>query len=327
MVQTVSTSVTIDLFRIDVVAKNEAFHMQLLQIASQCHGFNNPGSTTMSEIRWKRILNDLYLLECYRFILFQRPPNLYPVSTRTLYTPQSSSSPTSSTAKESDAILKRIKALLTPEGPTISFTDPSQSLSTLSALLVFSWHAMPLKSTSTSGEGVWKRSWFELGLHRWLKTSGGQIEDSTMLLFHLSSVVLHTHMAGIHGLVHSCLLNKPKHSIPESMKRWHDSDDRRIAVRQAKHLIDAAQRIVTSQTLRDPVTTSALNSQHESPHAAISVYLAVLVLWAAEVISEKTNSIIAIAALESGCNILSQSKIRITVVLLNMLRSLKEKTI
>jgi len=270
------------------------------------------------------------MLECYRVILFQRPPNLYPIPTSALHMPQDPVISSSPSSKETYNPLRNIKALMTPDGPSVPASSASQSLSNLSALLVFSWHAMPLKSTASAEESLWKRSWFELALHRWLKSSQGHIEDQTMLLFHLSSAVLHTNMANIHGLVHKFLLPKPRSSIPEALKLWHNSDDCKIAVLHASLLTQAAQRIAISPTSKSFKTPPSLGVQQppstagEGPHAALCVYLAVIILWAAEVTSENTDWANAKSILEKGCNILSQFTVRIAGVLMNVLRRLKE---
>ena len=273
-------------------------------------------------------MKDLHVLECYRSVLFQRPPNLYSISTSALHGPKYSNNSSIPNNRENHAFLKTIKALMTPDGPSIKTTDSSQSLHTLSALLVISWHSMPTNSTTSSEEGLWKRSYFELALNRWLKTYGKTIEDSTMLLFHLSSVVLHTNMANIHGLVHNFLQPNPNVSIPEVVNQWRNSDHCKIAVLHANLLTQAAHKITASQRSRSYTASNSAGGQTppptlaEGPHAAICVYLAILVLWATEIASEDTNWEMARSMLEKGCNILSQFKIRIATVLMNTLRRL-----
>jgi hypothetical protein len=189
---------------------------------------------------------------------------------------------------------------------------------------------MPIKTASTYDEGLWKRAYFELALNRWLKTHEGQIDDSTMLLFHMSAIVLHTNMANIHGLVRNFLKPIPSRSVPEAVKQWRDSYHCKIAVLHTTLLTRAAQRIAVSQRSKGFAASASTGNQGpssrlgEGPHAAICVYLAILVLWAAEVAREHPNWAVAKAALEKGCNILSQFKIRIATVLMNTLRRLGE---
>lgn len=213
-----------------------------------------------------------------------------------------------------------IKALMTPDGPIITCSESSQSLYTLSALSTFSWHAMPIQSTFIANGSLWTSSSFELALNRWLNTFGSHIEDSSMLLFHLSSILLHTNMANIHGIVHNYLHGKPHTSIPEVIKQWSDSDHCKIAVLHANETNQVAQRIVISQR-----TKRFTQSSVESPHEAICVYLAVLVLWAAEITSDPVDGVAAKATLEKGSEILSQFNIRIATVLINVLISLERK--
>ena len=276
-------------------------------------------------------MTDVNMIECYRVVLFQRPPNRYPISINELDVQQSSKPLFLSQSTESHSLLKTIRALMTPDSPTMAFKDSLQSLNTLSVLMVLSWHSMPSKTASTSEEGLWSRPFFVLALNRWLKTHDGDIDDSTMILFHLSSIVLHTSMVDIHSLVHSFLQNNSTTVVPGAISQWHDSDYGKIAALHAGLLIHAAQRIAV---LHRPkiITTFAFTKQNsppsilgEGPHTAICVYLAVLILWATEVASEHINWAVARAAIERGCNILSQFKVRIAGVLLNTLRLLEEK--
>jgi hypothetical protein len=224
-----------------------------------------------------------------------------------------------------------IKALMTPDGPIIACSGSSQSLYTLSALSTFSWHAMPIQSASIENEGLWTRSSFELALNRWLNTFEGRIEDSSMLLFHLSSILLHTNMANIHGIVHNHLHGKPFTSIPEAMKQWLYSDHCKVAVLHANEIHQVAQRIVISQRTKRFMKSPSAGARDfpstadEGPHEAICLYLAVLVLWATEIISDPIDGVAAKGILEKGCNILSQFSIRIATVLINVLRSLEQK--
>jgi hypothetical protein len=190
---------------------------------------------------------------------------------------------------------------------------------------------MPIQSTSIAKESLCTRTSFELALNRWLNTFEGHIEDSSMILFHLSSILLHTNMANIHGFVHNHLHGKPSTSVPEAMKQWLNSDHCKVAVLHANEINQVAQRIVISQRTKQftqssfPGAPNFLLMAVEGPHEAICVYLAVLVLWAAEIISDSVDGVAAKATLEKGCNILSQFNIRIATVLINVLRSLEQK--
>jgi hypothetical protein len=221
---------------------------------------------------------------------------------------------------------------MTPEGPTVVFENSSHAAYALAALLIFSWHSMPIKHVFAGDQCLWQRSHFELGLNRWLAAQQDHVDDSTMLLFHLASIVLHTNMASLHGLVHNLLQPSYQQSInmAEAIKQWHNSDHSRIAVWHANCLTQAAKRIAVIQRLKHSQTSSTANNieptstSEEPPHAAICVYLAVLTLWAAEVASEPVNVPVAKAALEKGCGILSQFNVRIATLLENILRLLEE---
>lgn len=279
-----------------------------------------------------RLTDDLYMLECYRVVLFQRPPNLYPTSTPTLYSPWEAHSSLLTNDSDNHRLLHTLRALMTPEGPTVAFENASQAGYALAALLIFSWHAMPIKLAFVGDRGPWERSHFELGLNRWLKSHKGHIEDSTMLLFHLASIALHTNMASLHGLVHNVLQPSDQPiNLTDAIKQWRNSDHSRIAVWHAACLTQAAKRIVVSQRLMHSKMSTHANSGEENsrtpepPHAAICMYLATLTLWASEVASEPVNVPVAKAALERGCSILSQFNVRIATLLENILRLLEEK--
>ncbi|KAH7323958.1 hypothetical protein BKA65DRAFT_511763 [Rhexocercosporidium sp. MPI-PUGE-AT-0058] len=239
--------------------------------------------------------------------------------------------PVPSQFSETYSLPKTIRSLMTPESPTIALTNPSQSLNALSGLVVMSWHSMPTKTSSVLEKTLWNKSFFVLALNRWLKTHDGEIDDSTMLLFHLSSIVLNTKMIDIHSLVHNLLRNGAMPAIPEAISQWHHSDHGKIAALHAGELIQAAQRIVLSQRPKANTKFTFANEGFppsalgEGPHSAICVYLAVLVLWTTQAASEPPDWVVAGAAIKRGCNILSQFKLRIAGILKSTLRLLGDK--
>lgn len=152
-----------------------------------------------------------------------------------------------------------------------------------------------------------------------------------MLLFHMSSIVLHAHLPSLHRLVRD--FSQPKdhtNKITDAIKHWRLSDDAKIVVLHANQLMNIARQMLMPPKHRDVALSSASNPaksirrSDEPPHAAICVYLAVIALWSVEVASKPPNMPAAKAILERGCNILARLELRIVTVLLNILRRLEE---
>lgn len=214
----------------------------------------------------------------------------------------------------------------------MDLADPFDSVYTLAALLVLAWHAVPTKSGYGQADCLWDQKFFELGFRRWLQAQSPSVDDSTMILFHVGLIVLHTHMANIHCAVREFSVGKSSLPIPSSaISRWRESDDCEIASLHARRVIDIGTRIVArtrlAQSTQSAPTASQLGeaTRDEAPHVAICVYLAVITLWVAEVADGPGHLCSARVVLDEGCRILQRLNVRIAQGLGNILRRLEEK--
>lgn len=275
----------------------------------------------------RRVENDIHVLACYRVVLFQRPPDLY-VGSATLSSAGLKPPSTTSELHDRD-LLQTLASLMTPDGPTIRFKDNSDSAYTLAIILAYSWHSVQIRPSSHH-EGLWKRSYFELALNRWLKSHNDPANDTTLLLFHLGMIVLHSNMASLHGLVRSFLQPSEQSStVIEAIQSWRNSHHWRVATLHATHLMRAAKRVTMPLRSKGGFLSSSSSARTlktaETPHTAICVYLAVLTLWAAEISVDEPNLDGARETLERGYNTLSHFNARIANILAVSLRRLEEK--
>ena len=274
------------------------------------------------------------MLECYRVVLFQRRPNFYPGSSFSKI--HSDEVPYSGENSKYQHLFATICALATSNPPDDTLQMTSDSTHTLTALLTYSWHAIPTGPTSASSRNLWTPPYFELALNRWVHAYKDQTTESTMLLFHLGSLILHTNMPSLHCAVHNALKTpKASSQTPKPPQPWRTSNDRKIAVMHANEVIVIARRILCSRRSTTSSTSTPNSSfvghgpnvfelRPEPPHAAICVYLAVLVQWNSRnaCLSKEVSSK---GVLESGSYILSEFSVRIAQVLSITLRQILEK--
>ncbi|KAH8803325.1 hypothetical protein F5884DRAFT_805117 [Xylogone sp. PMI_703] len=208
----------------------EAFHMHLLDILSRCRAVVKTKNLNQA---WQKVVNDLYILESYRTVLFQRTPKLYLGSAFSKTFSLTQSLPRNLADRQWGGTNLLVRQLMNPVDPLVSLETREDSIHTLVVLLAFSWHAMPIRLGSVAYNTLWKRQYFELALSRWLKSHKTVVEDSTMLLFHMGAIALHTNMEYIHTLLHRFLQRPILFSVTEGIKDWCASEHCDIAVLHA----------------------------------------------------------------------------------------------
>ncbi|KAH6959579.1 hypothetical protein BKA56DRAFT_190924 [Ilyonectria sp. MPI-CAGE-AT-0026] len=269
-------------------------------------------------------MNDMQLLECYRATLLQWPPNFYMTNSSVFSIPRRTlrAQPDS---KQFDAF-GTIRALLTPSGPPVKLYQRSDTIHSLTALLLLTSHAALTQSTASEPVHIWDKRFFELGLHSWLRWQQAPPEASTLMLFHMGFIVLHTNMASLHSVVREfCIGKSPPPVTMSAIRRWRESDGCGIALEHAAQLLELS----TSRPGRPAQATPSARSgseenKGEAPHVAICVYLAVVTRWVAEISRPVPDLNAARAVLARGLVILQRLNLLIANGFANMLRRLEE---
>lgn len=277
-----------------------------------------------------RLVNSLYMLESYRVMLLQRPPNLYPTfaTLEHAITPEGASAQSSTCSSVTDATIL-LRTLLTPHMDCDESLKPLDSMFSLTYLTVLSWHTRGQSTSDPASDSLWKRSLVELALHRWqIKTGSTTVELAPwkQLLFHLAFVNMHVDFTLIHSLVRAYAHSfKHSGSAHTALRSWRQSSSCEVALWHAAELVALAkdQTIFTRQSMTDGAALHPVNTRlTESPHVCVGIYMATVVLWAGEVIQNTPNRGYARSTLETGIHILSCLNVRMSLVLRNVLRHL-----
>lgn len=280
------------------------------------------------------MLNSLYMLESYRVMLLQRPPNMYPTFTTLEHatTPAGASCQSSTCSLVTDSTIL-LRTLLTPHMDCDDALKPLDSMFSLSYLTVLSWHARGQSTGALASEPLWKRSLVELALHKWkIKMGSGAAELAPwkQLLFHLAFVNMHVDLNLIHSLVRS-YAHGFKNSVTAhtALESWRHSSSCRVALWHAAELVSLAkeQTIFARQSVTEGAASHGINTKlTEAPHVCAGIYMATLALWVGEMIQITPNRNDARSALESGIHILSCLNVRMSSILRNVLRHLAAVT-
>lgn len=276
-------------------------------------------------------MNGLHLLECYRVVILQRPPNLYPSTTQNSVSSRNidPALPTNPEHTVSDEdIMPSIIRLMTPDIPVEPFSSNVQSTWCLATLSIYSWHSISSGPADRGASLLWKREIFELALNRWATAYGHMVEPRVILLFHMNLICLRTNLKHIHHVSQSFLRgeSESKDSSRLALRKWRDGDDCDRALWHASELILAAEGLNSCRISPDDDEESRSARMGdgfvEAPHIPFCIYLATSTLWAAAMIGQKPDLTLAKAHLESGVHLLGYLKVRIAQVLRRVLRRL-----
>ena len=265
------------------------------------------------------------MLECYRVILLLRPPNS---SFRSDFRIRSHSDPAFLTL-DAD---KLVTTLFTP-GSSIDHTSRHQdSIIALSTISIMAWPVLPRGVIRPGKRTLWRVEFIELALNSWAKTQNDSTTWSTLLLYHLIHINLHTNVDVVQRFAHSpagspfrsesgkayACIEQWRKSRHFSIAKWHA----RSILRRVKDATVAIQKR-PSDTLGDlPSETGRHLILPEAPHLPYCIYFAALVLWCGSVVSadEKTSSV---SSIETSSQLLSVMKVRVAELLGGILRELR----
>lgn len=289
-----------------------------------------------------RLLCDIQLLECYRTVLLQRPPNLFPSMFPDLDFPHEIDS-SSMENFGSLSVLSTLQILMTPGRPAEKLICPSHSIYSLASLATLCWHAMSTSPAASIAVFPWRKEAFHLALNKWANSHQTLPNPSVLMLFHMTSVGLCVNITHIHGIAHLRLQNTQSPlALIEHLKEMPElaTEDCQAAIWHSEQIVRLAKRLTNSppenasgkicQTLRpsehssNPSSDSKRNTADpEPPHIAFCIYLAHLMLWSAALVRLPSDTEALNAQLDTGIYILSHLKVRVAKVFQNVLRRLK----
>jgi hypothetical protein len=265
-----------------------------------------------------RLLESLYILDCYRVIIMQIPPSL---SWHHVDSVVQSLPPDSQMAQ-----LQHVVAGLT--GPAHSRTDSSFldrfSMASLASLSPYLWPAIYPRQNRhhnnddngliSEGLSSWKADFIELACDNWLRTSSRQSRNpATLAIYHMMNIMLHANPTALQSFAHSspgsAARDPKKTSAASEVHAWVQDRHYGIAHWHAEHLIHAIETAFVAAPLnrqaeyqqdsqRRPASVSPVSSASveqarlpfEAPHVPFAIYYATLVLWCGAAVPTKESS-------------------------------------
>ncbi|KAK5227824.1 hypothetical protein LTR47_008395 [Exophiala xenobiotica] len=288
-----------------------------------------------------RLLEALYILDCYRVIIMQRPPSL---SWQHVHAFRQTSSPTSQVARLYQQVLRLTDGGLTG-APAVG---NDISLGSLASLTSHLWPAMYPRqnrygadSVSVESLSLWKPDFPELACSTWLQSQGECVNFSCLAAYHMMNIMLHANLTVLQSFAHSppgSAARDPKKSLAaREMHAWTQDRQYKIARWHAEQMIVSVEGAFTSTAKTDqqgsqqPPSRSSFTASeprrlpHEAPHVPYAIYYATLVLWCGAVIEERGGAQPASvqAPIARGERILSLHKVHIAQLLARVLNEIK----
>lgn len=310
--------------------------MQLLQMAKDFSLLDPVDFTPECGQRSARakLLNSIYMLENYRVILLQRPPNWYPVM---------------SDGDRPSSAASIMESLLCPNVSYRGRISHLDTVSCLSSLITLSWHTRSITSLVINERvaSLCKKDLIELAFYRWLdqvetsESNGQPIEPWLMLLFHMAIINLHTPVKHVINLARSRLTGaKTPEDTRAVLYNWRQQNG--SGWQQATWHAEAIIRQARAHTFRasdhhgndrldvnNPSATAEQQRQRkqqphliEAPHVALSIYIATLIIWAAATCQDPPDLACIRSSIDTGIYVLSWLNIRTASTLGNVLRHL-----
>jgi hypothetical protein len=227
------------------------------------------------------------MLECYRTSLLQVQPVLAPADV-----------PAAGTFLERQASLL-MDGELRPA--RISYED-------IAAISIASWYATGhwAEDTYEPANRHWRPDHIDRALSRLLSSDTRDDDDcdySALMLCHTNGMALHTPFERLIDAAYSATTLKSAPTTPttEIIRNWRSSDDFDAATRHAREIVALGRRATSS-----PDRSRIWN---ETPHDALCVYLAAIVIWAGRDVRQ--NGSAAAGYLEQAIETLSRLRVRL----------------
>src|SRR6187402_99282 len=142
------------------------------------------------------------MIECYRVILLQLPPQIYLTGSSGT---DSASDP--GTDANETTLFEHITAFMTPGSLTTPISCSFTSKSSLAALTALTWNAISTAPGSPQASRLWNAEIFDLAFNSWIQAHEISIDPAVMILFHTNTIIMHTNMMHVHGLARLHLQN------------------------------------------------------------------------------------------------------------------------
>ncbi|KIW30690.1 uncharacterized protein PV07_06409 [Cladophialophora immunda] len=321
----------------------EAFHGNLIHSVQE---YSQASRTSeMNDKRdddGARLLETLYILECYRVIIMQCPPSL------PWHHPNSfaESPPHGSQIHQ---LQHSIAALVRGSHASEPEICERFGLARLSYLFTFLWHAKYPRQNSYGVDNVviesltlGKSDFVELACDSWLRSLDEVPDPSLVVVYHMLNILLHTNLAILQSFAHSApnsTARDPKKSLAaREIYGWTQSRHYEIAQWHAENMLSSIEgAFVTSlnkaeaANSQQPSSRSAFSTTEprrlpfEAPHVPYAVYYATLVLWTGAATEETPglSSVSAQALIARGERILFLHKVHIAQLLARVLNEIK----
>ncbi|KAK4935802.1 hypothetical protein LTR10_023209 [Elasticomyces elasticus] len=321
----------------------EAFHGNLIYSVQQySQAFKASEMHGRKEEESARLLETLYILECYRVIILQCPPTL-----SWHHSDSFAASPLPGTQ------IHRLQSLIADLTRGSTLTEPDTcnkfSLTSLAYLSTFLWPAIYPRQNSYGIDNVvieslslGKSDFVELACDTWLRSFGQRPEPSHLVVYHMMNIMLHTNLTVLQSFAHSppgSAARDPKKSLAaREIHGWAQSRHYKVAKWHAENMLSSIEgAFVTSLNKSEAATPHQIPSRSsfstteprrlpfEAPHVPYAMYYATLVLWSGATLEESagTSSVSAQALIARGERILSLHKVHIAQLLARVLNEVK----
>jgi len=265
------------------------------------------------------------VLECYRVILLLRPPDS---SFRSDFDFRGHGGAASS-ASEVDIL---VTTLFTPGSSVASSYKQQDNIIALASIALISWPVLSRGITQPQKRTLWNAEYLELALNSWANIQKDSVSYSTLLLYHLSHVSIHTNMGLVQRFAHSpaespfrtrsgrafACIEQWQKNRHYPVAKWHAQS----ILRRVKDAMAASQKQSFDSLGDVPSGTGRPLILSESPHLPYCVYFSALVLWCGSIVSND-EKISNLSSLETCSQLLSGMKVRVAELLEGILRGLK----
>lgn len=222
-------------------------------------------------------------------------------------------------------------------------------LASLACLVTHLWPAMYPSQNQYAADNIlveslslWKPEFAELACDTWLHARGPREDFSSLAIYHMMNIMLHTNLTVLQIFAHSApgseARDPEKSPAAREVYAWTQDRHHQIARWHAEQIITTLERSFTSSTNKAELQTSqhllsrpSFSSTeprrlpYESPHIPYAVYYATLVLWCGMVTEQGHGSASPSveAPIARGERILSLHKVHIAQLLARVLNGIK----
>ncbi|KEF60626.1 uncharacterized protein A1O9_02187 [Exophiala aquamarina CBS 119918] len=220
----VSTYILLELFGYlsgdrRIVELIEVYHFEMLQAARDFGLWRQRQG--LQEDERKSLIQSLFVLECYRVVLLQKPPMFYPCSTpRYILDVVQGSGYGPGPGPEDEALSEYLRSIAALENSGRRIDTPSMSVHTLYAMSLLTTHVTYRAATTTineqdagrseqasgrSSKSLWQMAFFELVLNNWRCVHSTAPSANTMMLFHTIHLNMYASLPTIQELTQKIL--------------------------------------------------------------------------------------------------------------------------